>query len=148
MPFLSAPDFWARDGSLARLLQPLASIYATAGAINRARTRPWRAPVPVICVGNFTVGGAGKTPVVLSLAQLLEGQGRRVHLLSRGYGGSLAGPVAVDRTRHGAAEVGDEPLLLAETAPTWVARDRVAGAKAAIAAGAEVLVLDDGFQSP
>lgn len=103
--------------------------------------------MPVICVGNLVVGGAGKTPVTLSLARHLTAQGHAVHLLSRGYGGSLAGPIAVDSTRHNALRVGDEPLLLAEAASTWIARDRIAGAKAAIAAGAGILLLDDGFQN-
>jgi tetraacyldisaccharide 4'-kinase len=142
------PDFWAEPGLLPTLLQPLAWGYAAAAAARRAWTRPWRAPVPVICVGNLVAGGAGKTPVALALARRLGAQGRAVHLVSRGYGGRLAGPLAVDGARHHAAEVGDEPLLLAEAAPCWVARDRVAGARAAIAAGARLLLLDDGFQNP
>lgn len=104
--------------------------------------------MPVVCVGNAVAGGAGKTPVVLSLAARLRRRGRSVHILSRGYGGSVAGPLRVDPARHGAAEIGDEPLLLAEMAPTWVARDRVAGGRAALADGAALLLLDDGFQNP
>jgi tetraacyldisaccharide 4'-kinase len=142
------PEFWAEPGLLPTLLQPLAWGYAAAAAARRAWTRPWRAPVPVICVGNLVAGGAGKTPVALALARRLGAQGRVVHLVSRGYGGRLAGPLAIDGARHHAAEVGDEPLLLAEAAPCWVARDRVAGARAAIAAGARLLLLDDGFQNP
>ena len=142
------PDFWAEPGLLPTLLQPLAWGYAAAAAARHAWTHPWRAPVPVICVGNLVAGGAGKTPVALALARRLGAQGRAVHLVSRGYGGRLAGPLAVDRARHHAAEVGDEPLLLAEAAPCWVARDRVAGARAAIAAGARLLLLDDGLQNP
>lgn len=148
MPLPPTPEFWARDGLVPRLLQPLAWGFAAAGAARQAWTRPWRAPVPVICVGNLMAGGAGKTPVAIALARRLRARGHAVHLLSRGYGGSLAGPVVVDRTRHDAAQVGDEPLLLAEAAPCWVARDRVAGAKAAIAAGAKLLLLDDGLQNP
>jgi tetraacyldisaccharide 4'-kinase len=105
-------------------------------------------PVPVLCVGNLVAGGAGKTPVVLSLAARLGARGRAVHILSRGYGGSLAGPVRVDPARHSAAEVGDEPLLLAQAAPTWVARDRARGGRAAAEAGAALLLLDDGLQNP
>jgi tetraacyldisaccharide 4'-kinase len=143
-----APEFWDRSGLAARLLQPFAWGHAAAGAARRALARPWRAPVPVLCVGNLVVGGAGKTPVVLDLARRFAAAGRRPQILSRGYGGHLAGPVAVDPARHGAAEVGDEPLLLAAAAPTWVARDRAAGARAAVAAGADLLLLDDGFQNP
>ncbi len=108
-----------------------------------------RAGVPVICVGNFVVGGAGKTPTALALARLLIADGRRVAVLSRGYGGvRRAEPVLVDLGRHDAAAVGDEPLLLARVAPCWVGADRVASARRAIDAGAEVLLLDDGLQNP
>jgi tetraacyldisaccharide 4'-kinase len=102
----------------------------------------------VLCVGNLVAGGAGKTPVALSLAAALAERGRAVHLLTRGYGGRLKGPVRVDPERHGWRNVGDEALLLARQAPTWVARDRVAGGLAAIADGADAIVLDDGFQNP
>jgi len=148
MPPLPTPEFWARRGLLSTLLEPAAWVYGQAAAARRRWITPWRAPVPVLCVGNLVAGGAGKTPVTLSLARRLRERGWRVHILSRGYGGRLAGPVSVDAARHQATDVGDEPLLLAEAAPCWVAHDRVAGAKAAVAAGAELLVLDDGFQNP
>ena len=148
MPPPPTPEFWARRGVLSTLLQPAAWLYGMAALARRRWTTPWRAPVPVICVGNFLAGGAGKTPVTLSLARRLRERGCRVHIVSRGYGGRLPGPALVDPARHTANEVGDEPLLLAEAAPCWVARDRIAGAKAAIAAGAELLLLDDGFQNP
>ncbi len=144
----STPDFWARPGLAQAVLEPLAWANAAAGAARRALARPWRAGVPVLCVGNVVAGGAGKTPVALSLARRLSANGARPFLLSRGYGGTAAGPLIVDPARHGAAEVGDEALLLAQAAPTIVARDRVLGARAAIAAGAAFIVMDDGFQNP
>ena len=148
MPLPPTPEFWAHRGVLSSLLQPAAWLYGTATLARQRWTMPWRASVPVICVGNLVVGGAGKTPVTLSLAHRLRQRGWRVHILSRGYGGRSPGPLAVDPARHTADDVGDEPLLLAEVAPCWVARDRVAGANAALAAGAELLLLDDGFQNP
>jgi tetraacyldisaccharide 4'-kinase len=148
MPPLATPEFWARRGLVSSLLQPLAWAYAAAGAARRQWTRSARAALPVICVGNLVAGGAGKTPVVLSLARRLRAEGQVVHIVSRGYGGRLAGPVAVDPLRQDAGDVGDEALLLAEAAPTWVARDRVAAAERARADGASLLLLDDGFQNP
>lgn len=144
----SAPSFWERDGLLPTLLVPLGWAYGAVGARRRAAIRPWRAPVPVFCVGNLVAGGAGKTPVALDLARRLIARGATPHLLTRGYGGKLPGPVQVDPARHGFRDVGDEALLLAEAAPTWVARDRAAGAQAAVAAAAGALILDDGFQNP
>ena len=144
----SPPEFWERPGPLPRLLAPLGWAYGALGRLRRAAAAPQRAPVPVLCVGNLVVGGAGKTPVAMDLARRLTERGERPHLLSRGYGGTLAGPIQVDPARHRYREVGDEALLLARVAPTWIARDRAAGAKAAIAAGTTVLVLDDGFQNP
>jgi len=104
---------------------------------------PRRASIPVVSVGNFVVGGAGKTPVAKAVVQRLQALGCVPHIISRGYGGTLKGPVQVDSDRHQFDQVGDEPLLLAKTAPTWVSRDRWAAVNPAIAAGADVLVLDD-----
>jgi len=154
---LSTPRWWyvrhdrQRSGGMPTirlLLTPVSWIWAALTARRIARTTPVDPGVPVICVGNLTMGGVGKTPVVAALAQRLAARGRAVHLLSRGYGGRLEGPVRVDPAIHGAAEVGDEPLMLAADYPVWVARDRAAGAKAAAAAGAQVIVMDDGHQNP
>jgi tetraacyldisaccharide 4'-kinase len=154
---LATPRWWYTRGLSARqggmptiraVLTPVSWIWAAVTARRIARTQPVDPGVPVICVGNLTVGGTGKTPVVRAIAARLAARGKAVHLLSRGYGGSLAGPVRVDPDRHGSAEVGDEPLMLARDYPVWVARDRAAGALAAAAAGAEVIVMDDGHQNP
>lgn len=142
------PEFWASDDIRACLLSPLGALYGLAGRIRRQVARPLRLPVPVVCVGNLTVGGTGKTPLAMALAERLIGQGHRPHFLTRGYGGRLAGPIRVDVARHEVAEVGDEALLLARVAPTWVARRRPEGARAALAAGAELLIMDDGLQNP
>jgi tetraacyldisaccharide 4'-kinase len=154
---LATPRWWYVRQDLRRaggmpalrlLLAPASWIWAAATARRIARAKPADLDVPVICVGNLTVGGAGKTPVVRALAERLAARGKAVHLLSRGYGGRLEGPVRVDPAVHGAADVGDEPLMLAEAFPVWVARDRAAGARAAAEAGAEVIVMDNGHQNP
>lgn len=145
---MKAPGFWAEDGLLARLLTPLALLYQAATAARRGFASPRDVGIPVICVGNLVAGGAGKTPVALSLGARLSAAGRAVAFLTRGHGGSLVGPVRVRPDAHRPSEVGDEALLLAEAGPTWVARDRVAGALAARDAGAEVVIMDDGFQNP
>ncbi len=145
---MRTPDHFSNAGGAARLLAPLSVLYTLASRLRRKWTQPWRAPIPIICIGNLTAGGAGKTPVALAIGTLLREQNKVVHFLSRGYGGQLKGPTNVDLNVHTARDVGDEPLLLAEIAPTWIARDRVAGAKAAIADGAEIIVMDDGLQNP
>jgi tetraacyldisaccharide 4'-kinase len=146
---MQAPAFWwrRRPSLAAQLLRPSAALYGALAA-RRMRLPGERAAVPVICIGNFTVGGAGKTPAALAVAALLKARGERPFFLSRGYGGSLSGPVLVDPRSHAAAEVGDEPLLLARAAPTVVSRDRPAGARLAAEQGASVIVMDDGLQNP
>ncbi len=140
------PAFWWRPGS-GGLLSPLAGLYGAAAAL-RLRASGIGVGVPVICLGNLTVGGAGKTPAALAIVRLLLAAQERPFCLSRGYGGRLRGPARVNPATHSAADVGDEPLLLARLAPTIVSRDRAAGARAARLGGASVIVMDDGFQNP
>lgn len=141
------PDFWWRaPGLAARLASPLGTVYGRIAAA-RLRRPGHTLPVPVVCVGNLTLGGAGKTPTAIAIARLLQGAGLKPAFLTRGYKGRLAGPLTV-APGAAAADVGDEPLLLARTAPTILARDRVAGAQAALAACARVIVMDDGLQNP
>ncbi len=145
---MRAPDFWLRESWPARLLAPAAALYDLAGRWSAQIATPFKAPVPVICVGNLTAGGTGKTPIALAIGAHLLARGRRPVFLTRGYGGTERGPLLVEPSRHRAHEIGDEPLLLAGRAPTIVARDRAAGARFAVQAGADAIVMDDGLQNP
>ncbi|MGJ3260512.1 MAG: tetraacyldisaccharide 4'-kinase [Rhodospirillales bacterium] len=151
---MRAPDFWGpgrtsfSGRSMAALLSPLGHVYGAVTASRARRPAAWEAPVPVICVGNAVMGGAGKTQVAIDLAGRLTRAGKTPHILTRGYGGRFNGTVRVDPETHTADDVGDEALLLAEHAPVWRGADRVRDAQAACDAGAGVIVMDDGFQNP
>ncbi|MDF1729057.1 MAG: tetraacyldisaccharide 4'-kinase [Sulfitobacter sp.] len=144
------PAFWyqRKTDLRARALQPLGALYAAGTARRLRKGDPLKLKVPVICIGNINAGGTGKTPTVIAVVDHLRGKFHEPHIVSRGYGGTLDGPVRVDPARHSAKQVGDEPLLLSAFAEVWVARDRAAGARAAVEAGATAVVLDDGFQNP
>lgn len=142
------PAFWYRPPSLmSLLLSPLAAAYG-AVASRRLQRKGFDAGIPVFCVGNYHLGGAGKTPTVLALVSLLRDLGETPVVLSRGYGGRLRGPVMVDPERHQASDVGDEPSMMARTVPVAVARERIEGLALARSKAATVIVMDDGFQNP
>jgi tetraacyldisaccharide 4'-kinase len=143
---MRAPEFWNRRGLAAMLLAPLGLIYGASVGFKARRARPARVSARILCIGNLTAGGSGKTPVALAVGARLKAQKRNVYFLTRGYGGHNVGPVLVFGG-HTAAEVGDEALLLARYAPTIVARDRAKGAALAVAQGAEIIVMDDGHQN-
>lgn len=148
---MRAPRFWynppTAPGILARALSPLGWLYGAATK-QRLKQKGYRSLVPVICIGNINAGGSGKTPTVIALVQKLQSQSIIAHVVSKGYRGTLNGPVLVDHKIHSAEQVGDEPLLLAAFTPTWVAKNRAEGVKCAESAGAQAIILDDGFQNP
>lgn len=144
----AAPRFWWEGGVAGWLLSPAGALVGAVAARRMAQPAQGRLSIPVICVGNPTVGGAGKTPTAIALAAMLKDEGRKPAFLLRGYGGRLSGPTAVDPALHHAVDVGDEALLLTAHAPTVISGDRLAGGRLAEAAGANVVVMDDGFQNP
>ena len=145
-----APSFWwsPRRDPQALLLWPFSALYGAVAGWRMGRPPRARAPVPVVCVGNFVVGGAGKTPTALALARIARAEGLKPGFLSRGHGGSETGPLLVDPEEHGAEKVGDEPLLLAAAAPTVVSRERPRGVPLLIEEGVDLIIMDDGFQNP
>lgn len=149
---MKQPDFWRHSnqhpGWQAHLLRPVSWLITQASKRRARRDAEFIADIPVICVGNINIGGSGKTPTAIAIAQRLLSRGFEPHFVSRGYGGQLHGPVRVDEQSHNAADVGDEPLLLAAFAPTWISKDRAAGVAAAQKAGAHAIILDDGYQNP
>jgi tetraacyldisaccharide 4'-kinase len=150
---LGTPRWWyvrerAPGAVTHALLRPISWIWAAATARRIAKGEPADPGVPVISIGNLTMGGSGKTPVAREVLGRLRAMGVEAHGLSRGYGGREHGPLKVDPAVHTAADVGDEPLMLAGDGPFWIARDRAAGAQAAVQAGAKAIVLDDGHQNP
>lgn len=141
------PTHWKNINLLSILLCPLGWLYGLATTLRLAFHKPRKVSVPVICVGNLTAGGTGKTPVSIALAELLQKNGRRPFFVTRGYGGSLQ-DILVEPDRHNAAQTGDEPLLLARRAPVVVNHRRFDGAQKAVLLGADIIVMDDGFQNP
>jgi tetraacyldisaccharide 4'-kinase len=143
---MRTPRFWRQRGPTARLLAPLGALYGASIALKAAYAKPYRSRMPVICVGNLTAGGSGKTPVAIAVAQALQARGKHPLFLTRGYGGKEHGPALV-RAHHDARAMGDEALLLARIAPTMVSRERAIGAARAASEQADVLVMDDGHQN-
>lgn len=151
---MKPPSFWYHPPAslgnhlLAAITRPLGPVYAGQVARHLRRTTPTPVEAAVVCVGNLTLGGTGKTPVSIAILEALKSRGLEAHALSRGYGGKEKGPLRVDPVNHTAIDVGDEPLLLAEAAPAWVSRNRVEGARAATRDGASAIIMDDGYQNP
>lgn len=139
------PRFWTGRGIASTCLLPVSLLYALATGLHRRITTPKHLAMPVISIGNVTAGGAGKTPTTIAIAKLLQARNHRPHILSRGYGAQLRTPLRVS-TAASAEQVGDEALLLAQAAPTWVCPDRIASGDAAVAAGANIILCDDALQ--
>lgn len=145
---LKTPQFWKSDDLPSKLLTPFAWLYRHIANWRESRVVPQIAGIPVICVGNLVMGGAGKTPVVMAITKMLREMGHNPHIISRGYGGYYREVALVEPSLHTYLQVGDEPLLLAKEAPTWIGVDRVEAAKEAKSQGATVIVMDDGLQNP
>ena len=144
---MKTPKYWQNQNLFSALLEPFGLLYGLATSLRLKIHKPYKAPIPVICIGNISAGGVGKTPVSMAVAEILKKNGKNPFFISRGYGGKLSG-VLVDAKKHTAEEVGDEPLILSSIAPCVVCRDRAEAARIAVQNGADVLVMDDGFQNP
>lgn len=145
---MRTPNFWYNNSNLfPRMLWPLAFFYMLVGIFYKRVCKTHSTTVPIICVGNLTAGGTGKTPTTMAIAERLKNMGHNPHIVSRGYGGIQIGPLQVDQRLHNASDVGDEPLLLSRFAPTWISKKKLLGVKAAISSGADIIILDDGFQN-
>ena len=142
---MKTPSFWHADGFIPKLLEPLAQLYKCLSFLERSLRSKTKIDIPVLCIGNLVSGGAGKTPIALSIGQILNVK-HNISFLTRGYGGIEAGPIEVNPDEHSSYEVGDEALILSEVGPTWVSRNIIAGAIAAKNAGVEIVIMDDGFQ--
>lgn len=147
MPF-KPPKFWYEPSNIfGSFMEPVSWLYQLGAGIHQKISLPHSVSVPVISIGNFVLGGAGKTPVTMALADHLKSMGKTPHIISGGYGGNLKGPILVDPKQHHFLQVGDEPLLLSHVAPTWVSKNRATAARLAIQSGADILLLDDGHQN-
>ncbi|PPR10082.1 MAG: Tetraacyldisaccharide 4'-kinase [Alphaproteobacteria bacterium MarineAlpha11_Bin1] len=145
---MRAPNFWYKEGVLPTLLSPMSQIWAWRARRRLTKVKPTKVDIPVICIGNVVAGGAGKTPVALSVMERLHTSNINAGFLSRGYGGSISASTKVETSKHSSRDVGDEPLLLASVAPTWIGNDRVKSALAAVDTGIGAIVMDDGLQNP
>ncbi len=144
---MKTPAFWSQRHLVSALLFPLGCLYNLATQLNMRRHLPRKVSIPVICIGNLTAGGTGKTPTAVSIAKIMQQQNKQPYFVSRGYGGNLHN-VIVDLQQHSPQQVGDEPLLLARQAPAVVTPDRYHGAQIAEKNGANIIIMDDGFQNP
>ncbi len=146
---MKTPKFWYRKtGPQALMLAPLGQLYRTAGLLRHALIKPYKASIPVLCVGNIVAGGAGKTPTAIAIAKLLIKRGAKPVFVTRGYGGSQKGPLRVDLKAHTSRDVGDESVLLAQIAPTFIGRERAAAIQMAEKEKPTHIILDDGLQNP
>lgn len=147
MKFLKQPEFWNKESWISETLAPIGNVWNTIVQNKYNNTTPFKSSVPVICVGNVVMGGAGKTPTVIALNNLLKDIYENINLISRGYGGYIKDSIRVDEHKHNYLQVGDESLLLSRETTTWSGPDRISSIKKAIHRKADLLIMDDGLQS-